>query len=155
MADPSNNDPGPWLEQPWVIPPKASGAFVAAREDAIAVYRRPGDADRPVGCVEEAGEQLIGDVREPLPARAGGPAEDDGEYERHGTASLSLAFEPRAGRRVVEVTDRRIPDRATLAREAATWAEKRNAAGVTADWQFTTADARVKLEKLYTTIHLR
>ena len=51
--------------------------------------------------------------------------------------------------------DRRIPDRATLAREVAAWEARRNAAGVKADWQFTTADARVKLKKLYPTIQLQ
>ena len=48
--------------------------------------------------------------------------------------------------------DRRIPDRDTLAREVAAWETKRNATGVKADWQFTTADARIKLKKLYPTI---
>ncbi len=50
---------------------------------------------------------LVGDVREPLPVRPGSPATEDREYERHGTANRFLAFEPLAGRRVVEVTDRR------------------------------------------------
>ncbi|QEL18585.1 IS630 family transposase [Limnoglobus roseus] len=43
---------------------------------------------------------------------------------------------------------RRIPDRATLAREVAAWEQDRNAAEVTIDWPFTTADARVKLKRL-------
>jgi hypothetical protein len=51
--------------------------------------------------------------------------------------------------------DRRIPDRATLAREVAAWESRRNAAAVKADWQFTTTDARVKLRKLYPTIQLQ
>jgi DDE superfamily endonuclease len=51
--------------------------------------------------------------------------------------------------------DRRIPDRATLAREVATWERDRNAAVVTVDWQFTTADARVKLKRLYPTIQVQ
>lgn len=45
--------------------------------------------------------------------------------------------------------DQRIPDQATLEREAATWEAQRNAARVTIDWQFTTADARIKLKRLY------
>jgi hypothetical protein len=45
--------------------------------------------------------------------------------------------------------DRRLPDQATLTDEVAAWAAKRNAAAVTVDWQFTTADARVKLKHLY------
>ena len=45
--------------------------------------------------------------------------------------------------------DRRIPDKATLEVEAAAWETRRNAARVTVDWQFTTADARIKLKRLY------
>ena len=33
-------------------------------------------------------------------------------------------------------------------REVAAWEEGRNAASVKVDWQFTTADARVKLKRL-------
>jgi len=51
--------------------------------------------------------------------------------------------------------DRRIPDMPTLRREVAAWERDRNEAVVTVDWQFTTADARVKLKKLYPTIQLQ
>jgi len=44
---------------------------------------------------------------------------------------------------------RRIGDTETLAREAATWERERNMAGARIDWQFTTADARIKLRRLY------
>jgi len=205
-------------------------------EDVIEVYHRPYDPARPQVCVDEGGKQLIGDVRPPLPVRPKRPAKQDHEYERGGTANLFMAFEPLAGRRVAEVTerrtavdfarflrrlleevypgaervvlvtdnlnthaagslyeafepaearrlaarlewhytpkhgswlnmaeielsvlarrclDRRIPDREALAREVAAWEHRRNAAGVTADWQFTTADARTKLRRLYPAI---
>ena len=45
--------------------------------------------------------------------------------------------------------DRRIPDKETLAREVGAWEERRNKLNAKADWQFTTADARVKLKRLY------
>lgn len=45
--------------------------------------------------------------------------------------------------------NRRIPDRATLEREVQAWQQARNTAAVTIDWQFTTADARIKLKRLY------
>ena len=45
--------------------------------------------------------------------------------------------------------DRRLPDRATLAREVAAWQADRNAATKRIRWQFTTADARIKLKRLY------
>ncbi len=48
--------------------------------------------------------------------------------------------------------DRRIPAQATLAAEVAAWTSERNAATVTVDWQFTTADARIKLRHLYPTL---
>ena len=46
---------------------------------------------------------------------------------------------------------RRIPDRTALEREVAAWADRRNAATARVDWQFTTADARTKLKRLYPT----
>jgi hypothetical protein len=45
--------------------------------------------------------------------------------------------------------DRRIPDQDPLRYETAAWVDRRNTAKATVDWQFTTADARVKLKKLY------
>ena len=45
--------------------------------------------------------------------------------------------------------DRRIPDQHTLIEEVAAWENDRNNAHAKADWQFTTADARVKLKRLY------
>jgi hypothetical protein len=45
----------------------------------------------------------------------------------------------------------RIGDKDTLTRHAAAWEQRRNAAATRADWQFTTADARIKLRKLYPT----
>jgi hypothetical protein len=45
--------------------------------------------------------------------------------------------------------DRRIPDKPTLIGEVAAWEDSRNKKHVKADWQFTTADARVKLKRLY------
>ena len=48
---------------------------------------------------------------------------------------------------------RRIPDRPTLARELRAWQHDRNQAATGIRWQFTTADARVKLIKLYPSTH--
>jgi hypothetical protein len=45
--------------------------------------------------------------------------------------------------------DRRLGDRQTLAAEAAAWERRRNAARATITWRFTTADARVKLHRVY------
>jgi hypothetical protein len=45
--------------------------------------------------------------------------------------------------------DRRIPDKQTLIEEVAAWQDNRNKKHTKADWRFTTADARVKLKRLY------
>lgn len=45
--------------------------------------------------------------------------------------------------------DRRIDDRERLAREIAAWQTARNAANARINWQFKTADARIKLKRLY------
>ena len=45
--------------------------------------------------------------------------------------------------------DQRIPDKPALTREVAAWEGKRNKKHTKADWRFTTADARVKLKRLY------
>jgi hypothetical protein len=48
--------------------------------------------------------------------------------------------------------DRRIPNQPTLIAEVAAWEARRNASGATVHWRFTTADARIKLHKLYPVI---
>lgn len=48
--------------------------------------------------------------------------------------------------------DRYIPNRTTLLEEVGAWETERNTMGATVDWCFTTADARIKLKKLYPTI---
>ena len=229
----------PWLKQQWVLPPKANAGFVAAMEDVLDVYARPYDPRRPQVCIDEGGKQLIGDVRPPLPVRPGSVRREDYEYERQGMANLFMVFEPLAGTRQVEVTerktnqdfarlirrlvdewypqaekivlvldnlsthgaaalyetfapaearrlveklewhytpkhgswlnvaemelsvlarqclDRRIADLGALRREVAAWVRSRNAAVAKVDWQFTTADARVKLKRLYPSIELQ
>jgi hypothetical protein len=45
--------------------------------------------------------------------------------------------------------DRRIDDRELMAREIAAWQSERNAANATINWQFRSADARIKLKRLY------
>ena len=45
--------------------------------------------------------------------------------------------------------DRRIPDKQALIDEVAAWQDNRNLNHAKANWQFTTAQARVKLNRLY------
>lgn len=51
--------------------------------------------------------------------------------------------------------NRRIPDQHTLKREATAWQRERNRKTVKVNWHFTTADARIKLRKLYPSIELQ
>lgn len=45
--------------------------------------------------------------------------------------------------------NRRIPDCETMEKECQAWAKNRNSENRKANWQFTTKDARVKLQRLY------
>jgi hypothetical protein len=49
--------------------------------------------------------------------------------------------------------NRRLGNRATIEQEVAAWTAARNAAATTIDWRFTTADARIKLKRLYPAVH--
>lgn len=90
-----------------MIPPEKNAEFVAAMEDVLEVYQRPYDPKRPVVCLDETSKQLVGETRNPIPAKPGTPAREDYEYIRNGVANLFMLFEPLAGWRHVEVTDRR------------------------------------------------
>lgn len=90
-----------------MIPPQANAEFVCAMEDVLELYHEPYDPLRPVVCFDEGTKQLIGETRVPLPMSPGQPQRYDYEYERHGTANLFMFFEPLAGWRHVDVTDRR------------------------------------------------
>ena len=76
-------------------------------EDVLAVYRLTHDPRFPVVCMDESSKQLVGEVRAPIPAAPGHGQILDHEYVRHGVATLFVEVEPLAGRRHVEVTDRR------------------------------------------------
>jgi DDE superfamily endonuclease len=97
----------------------------------------------------------------------------------HGPASFYEAFAPEEARRLAErfefhytpkhgswlnmaeielsvlsrqCLDRRIGDAETLCNEIQAWKQQRNTASKSIDWQFTTADARIKLKRLYPVI---
>jgi DDE superfamily endonuclease len=94
----------------------------------------------------------------------------------HKKASLYEAFPPEEARRLVErfewvytpkhgswlnlaeselgvlsrqCLDRRTPDKQTLTTEITAWQTDRNTHHAKANWQFSTADARIKLKRLY------
>jgi hypothetical protein len=90
----------------WCIP-AASARFVAAMEHILDLYELPYNPLRPMVCFDETSKQLIEETRLPLPASPGQVLRYDYEYTRHGTRNLFLFFEPLAGWRHVEVTQRR------------------------------------------------
>jgi hypothetical protein len=101
-----------------VIPPQANADFVCAMEDVLEVYTRPYDPQHPQVCIDETSKQLVAETRCPIPAAPGQPERIDYEYERKGTANLFMVFEPLAGQRRVQVTERRTAvDFAHLLRE--------------------------------------
>jgi len=202
-------------------------------EDVLDVYQRPYDPEYPVVCFDETRKELHGSPRPCLAAQPGTPLREDYEYERNGSASLLLWYEPLSGTRgvrvrqqhtgvdiadvlkhladvvyahvkkIVLVSDnlsthkahflyerfdpaeahrlkerfewhytpehgswlniaecelsvlsrqclsRRIADMQTLQAEVSAWERDRNACPHTVNWQFTAADARVKLKRLY------
>ena len=50
--------------------------------------------------------------------------------------------------------NRRIPDIASVAAEVQAWQAHRNTQNAMINWQFTTKDARIKLRRLYPTLHV-
>lgn len=76
-------------------------------EDILHLYSLPYNEQLPVVCFDEMPVQLLGEVCAPLPMKAGKPKRVDYEYERGGTCSLLVAFEPLTGRRLVETSRHR------------------------------------------------
>lgn len=98
----------------------------------------------------------------------------------HKLASLYEVFEPEQARRIARKLEihytpkhgswlnmaeielsvmsrqclkRRIADQETLAKEVKAWEKARNDSKAAVDWRFTTNDARIKLKRLYPSIH--
>jgi hypothetical protein len=101
------------------------------------------------------------------------------QLNTHSAASLYEAYEPAEAKRIADKLEihhtpkhgswlnmaeielsalgrqclaRRIAQAPTLTAHIDQWIHRRNAAGVKVDWQFTTADARIKLRRLYPSI---
>ena len=75
--------------------------------DLLALYAKPLCHDEPVICIDEKSLQLIGHSRQPLPMAPHVPTKQDYEYTRQGTTNLFVAVQPKAGQRIVCVTQRR------------------------------------------------
>jgi transposase len=102
----AENELKPWQKTMWCIP-KVDGTYVARMEDVLDLYAEEADPKRPVVCFDESPTQLIGEVREPIPAEPGQPERYDSEYKRNGTANLFVFLDAHQSWRHVKVTDHR------------------------------------------------
>jgi hypothetical protein len=80
-----------------------TGEYLARMEDVLSLYHLPSDQKRPVICLDELPFQMLGEKIEPIGMKSGTVKKFDYEYERGGTASVFVAFEPLTGRRLVRV----------------------------------------------------
>jgi len=76
-------------------------------EDLLELYALPYNPAEPVVGFDECPVQLLGDVRQALPASPGKSARHDYEYVRGGSANLLACVEPLADWRDVEVSETR------------------------------------------------
>src|SRR5947209_8672517 len=102
----AENAPKPWRQKMWRIP-RVNGEFVARMEDVLDLYAEAPDPKRPVVCFDESPTQLIGEVRQPIPAGPGQIERYDCEYKRNGTANLFIFLDVHRPWRKVKVTDSR------------------------------------------------
>ncbi len=96
----------PWRKDMWCIP-QIDGTYIARMEDVLDLYAEPPDPKRPVVCFDESPTQLIGEVRQPIPATPGQLERYDCEYRRNGTVNLFVFLDAHHPWRKVKVTDHR------------------------------------------------
>jgi transposase len=102
----AENDLKPWRKDMWCIP-QVDADYVARMEDVLDLYAEAPDPKRPVVCFDESPTQLIGEVRQPIPAKPGQIERYDCEYRRNGTANLFVFLDVHRPWRKVKVTERR------------------------------------------------
>ena len=102
----AENDLKPWRRDMWCIP-QVDADYVARMEDVLDLYAETPDPKRPVVCFDESPTQLIGEVREPIPAKPAQIERYDCEYRRNGTANLFVFLDVHRPWRKVKVTERR------------------------------------------------
>jgi len=102
----AENDLKPWRKDMWCIP-QIDADYVARMEDVLDLYAEAPDPKRPVICFDESPIQLIGEVRQPIPATPGQIERYDYEYRRNGTANLFVFLDAHRSWRKVKVTERR------------------------------------------------
>jgi hypothetical protein len=145
--------------------------------EQMAGRRRVAVTDRRTKCDWAEQVRVLMDVQYPRAERVTLVMDN---LNTHALASLYEAFDPAEARRLIErlevvytpkhgswlnmaeielsVLSRqcmgdRVPDQATLAAAVDRWQKDRNNSRATIDWRFTTADARIKLRRLYPKIN--
>jgi hypothetical protein len=73
----------------------------------LELYQQAYDPNQPLVCMDEKSKQLLEDSRQPILAKPGQLEKYDYEYKRKGTCNIFVAVAPKAGMRVVKVTDTR------------------------------------------------
>ena len=102
----AENDLKPWRKDRWCIP-QVDADYVARMEDVLDLYAEEPNPKRPVVCFDESQTQLIGEMRQPIPAAPGQLERFDCEYKRNGTANLFIFLDVHRPWRKVKVTERR------------------------------------------------
>jgi len=73
----------------------------------LELYQQGHDPSQPLVCMDEKSKQLLEDSRQPIKAKSGKLEKYDYEYKRKGTCNIFVAVAPKAGVRIVKVTDTR------------------------------------------------
>jgi len=102
----AENQLKPWRRDMWCIP-QVDGNYVARMEDVLDLYAETPDPKRPVVCFDESPTQLIGEVRQPIPAKPGQLERYDCEYRRNGTVNLFVFLDAHRPWRKVKLTESR------------------------------------------------
>jgi transposase len=101
------HDLKPWQEKMWCIG-ELDDEYIQKMEDVLDVYSRNYNEKKPVICMDEKPVSLISDTRDRiLPSQPGDILKKDYEYERNGSVNVFCAVEPKAGRYINVVTERR------------------------------------------------
>jgi hypothetical protein len=94
------------LKKTWCIS-KLDATFIARLEQILYLYGLPYDGQYPVICFDERPCFLIGEAVTGLELKAGQVARQHYAYEKKGSCALLAAIEPKTGKRLARVFDRR------------------------------------------------
>ena len=73
----------------------------------LELYQQGYNPSHPLVCMDEKSKQLLEDSRLPIKAKPGKLEKYDYEYKRKGTCNIFVAVAPKAGVRIIKVTDTR------------------------------------------------